>query len=94
MCECIVFVVVRCLTVALAKARQHAKRRGRTRDRTPQGGSKEDVQVIGSSCTWKRDKLDHFKVTIERDVDVRTMIPERFFAFDHLEEYLECNSNG
>jgi hypothetical protein len=86
------FVVVRSLIVALAKSRQHAKRPGRTRARTPQGGRKNEVPVIGSSCTWKRDELDHFKVNIERDVDVQTMIPGKFFAFDHLEEYSECKS--
>jgi len=80
--------------VALAKARQHAKRPGRTRERTPQGVREKEVPVIGSSCTWKRDELDHFKVKVERDVDVRTMIPDKFFLFDHLEEYSECISTG
>lgn len=32
------------------------------------------VRVLAS----KRDELDHFKVIIERDVDVRRMIPEKF----------------
>lgn len=80
------------LMVALEKSKQHAKRPGRTAQRTPQRPKKKEIPVIGSSCTWKSDELDHLKVIIERDVDVRTMIPERFFRFDHLEEYPECKS--
>ena len=81
------------LTLALAKSKVHAKRPGRTRERTPSGrGEENEVAVIGSSCTWKRDELDHFKVIIERDVDVQRMIPEKFFDFRHLGEYGECNS--
>ena len=48
--------------------------------RTPQSrGQRKKVPVVGSSCTWKRDELDHFKVTIERDVDVKLMIPPKVF---------------
>ena len=76
----------------MAKARQQAKRKGNRREqRTPQ--SKEpDIAVIGSSCTWKDAELYHFKVTVVRDVDVRKMIPERFFNFDHLRRYAACTS--
>jgi hypothetical protein len=28
---------------------------------------------------------------IEKDVDVRGMIPEKFFVFEHLEEYRQCD---
>jgi hypothetical protein len=39
----------------------------------------------------KRKELDHFRVTIEKDVDVRTWkIPEIFFVFEHLAEYRQC----
>lgn len=78
--------------VAMAKAKEHSKKPGRTRERTPQRGKTKEVPVIGSSCTWKRDELDHFKVTIERDIDVRTMIPDKFFEFDHFEGYSECTN--
>ena len=40
-----------------------------------------------SSCTWEEDQLDHFRVTIEKDVDVKRVIPEKFFVFEHLAEY-------
>jgi hypothetical protein len=46
--------------------------------------------TIGSSCTWRAAELDHMKVRIRRDVDVAEMIPERFFNFEHLENYNEC----
>jgi hypothetical protein len=75
----------------MAKARQQAKRKSEWRQqRTPQP-KEPDIPIIGSSCTWRDTELDHFKVTVERDVDVRKMIPERFFNFDHLEDYEECN---
>jgi hypothetical protein len=74
----------------MAKAKQQAKRKGRRREqRTPQP-KEPDIAVIGSSCTWKDAELDHFKVTVVRDVDVCKMIPERFFNFDQLEDYKEC----
>ena len=76
--------------VALDKSKKHAKRPGRTALRTPQRVRKKEVPSIGSSCTWKKDELDHFNVTIERDVDVRSMITGRFFSFDHLETYPRC----
>jgi hypothetical protein len=78
--------------VALAREKEHAKRPGRTRPRTPQREKRKEVPVIGSSCTWKQDELDHFGVEVKRDVDVRKMIPEQFFRFEHLEEYAECDS--
>lgn len=80
------------LMIAMARSKVHAKRPGRTRERTPQNrGKRNEVAVIGSSCTWKRDELDCFKVRMERDVDVRRMIPEKFFEFGHLVDYDECN---
>jgi hypothetical protein len=78
------------LMVAMARAKEHLNKHSRTRERTPQRRKMKDVPVIGSSCTWKRDELDHFKVTIERDIDVRTMIPDEVFEFDHFEGYSVC----
>lgn len=75
--------------IAMAKERQ-AKRKGRRRaQRTPQPKEPEQP-VIGSSCTWRGAELDHFKVKVKRDVNVRRMIPDRFFNFDHLKDYKEC----
>ena len=79
--------------IALAKSRQHAKRSSqKTRFKTPQREDTEEVPVIGSSCTWKSDELDRFNVKIESGVDVRTMIPEKFFRFDHFERYPKCKT--
>src|SRR5579859_4973930 len=77
--------------VALAKSRQHAKRSSqKTRFKTPQREETKEIPVIGSSCTWRENELDHFGVEVKRDVDVWEMIPEKFFDFEHLEEYAEC----
>jgi hypothetical protein len=78
------------LSVAMSKAVHDAKKaENRTREKTPQQVQKE-TPIVGSSSTWKREELDHFNVMIKKDVDVSRMIPEKFFAFDHLEEYLQC----
>jgi len=75
----------------MAKAREQAKRkRSKREQRTPQPKEPE-TPVIGSSCTWRDEELDHFKVKVERDVDVRKMMPDKFFNFDHLEDYNACN---
>ena len=76
----------------MSKAVQDAKKASnRTREKTPQQVQKE-TPIVGSSSTWKREELDHFNVMIKKDVDVREMIPENFFTFDHLEEYPQCYS--
>ena len=76
--------------VALAKEMEHAKRPGRTRLRTPQREKRKEVPVIGSSCTWKQDELDHFGVTLHGDIDVREMIPEKYFDFEGFARYERC----
>jgi hypothetical protein len=75
----------------MVKAKKQ-KAADRTRDKTPQRVEKKEILVIGSSSTWKRDELKHFKVKIDKDVDVIKMIPSKFFVFDHLEEYTQCCS--
>jgi hypothetical protein len=85
-------IAVNVLSLALVKAKQDAKKQkkaARTRDKTPQVEKKE-ILVIGSASTWKLDELQHFNVKIEKDVDVTKMIPQRYFAFDHLERYTRC----
>jgi hypothetical protein len=85
-------IAVNELSLALVKAKQDVKKQkkaARTRDKTPRAEKKE-ILVIGSSSTWKLDELKHFNVKIEKDVDVTKMIPQRYFAFDHLERYARC----
>ena len=72
--------------LAIAMSEVHAKRETPRRTRQP----KEVVQVIGSSCTWRDPEIEQFKVDVQRDVDPKQMIPERFFNFEQLEGYLEC----
>jgi hypothetical protein len=78
--------------VAMAKARQQARRKGKWREkRTPQPKEQEEkVPIIGSSCTWRDAELGQFNVSVNRDVNVREMIPEKFFHFDHLPDYIDC----
>ena len=78
--------------VAMAKAKQQAKRKGNWRGpKTPPRQEEEErVPIIGSSCTWRDKELDHLKVKVVMGVDAREMIPEKFWGFDHLVDYNEC----
>jgi len=76
----------------MAKARQQAKRKGKWREQRTPRLKEPKTPVIGSSCTWRDAELDHFKVKVERDVDVREMIPDKCFNFDHLQNYKDCTS--
>jgi hypothetical protein len=82
-----------CVDKAMAKAKQKSNRKGKQPEKTTTPQPKEpDISVIGSSCTWKDVELESFMVKVERDVDVRKMIPEKFFKFDHLRRYSACIS--
>lgn len=48
--------------------------------------------MVGSSSTWAQDELDLFHVRVEGDVDVREMIPDKFFDFSSLENYHTSNA--
>lgn len=78
----------------MSKAEKDEEKEDRTREKTPQQVEKveKDSLIIGSSSTWTRADLDHFNVRIEKDVDVKRMIPQKFFTFDHLERYTHCCS--
>ena len=76
--------------VAMAKSKQHAKRKRKQGQKTPPPAKEPKLPVIGSSCTWREAELDHLKVKVLREVDVRLMIPDKFWRFEHLEEYEEC----
>jgi hypothetical protein len=75
--------------VAMAQAKQQAKRKGKLMaQKTPPRQEDEKIPVVGSSCTWRDAELDHLKVKVQRDVDVRELIPEKFWRFEHL-KYLK-----
>jgi hypothetical protein len=76
--------------IAMAKAKQQAKRKGNWRGPKTPPRQVEKIPIIGSSCTWRDEELDHLKVKVLTDVDVRELIPEKFWRFDHLEYYEEC----
>jgi hypothetical protein len=73
------------------KADEQAERKDDWRGpKTPPRQKEENMPVIGSSCTWRDTELERFQVRVVRDVDMRQMIPEKFFEFGHLEEYEQC----
>ena len=82
------------MCVALAASETHFLRPTRARSGTPLTELKKpEVPVIGSSCTWKQDELDFFRVKVERGVEVKNiMIPERFWDFGGLERYEKCTT--
>lgn len=43
--------------------------------------------VIGSGSTWTEDQLDLFRVEVKGGVDVKAMIPEKWFDFGSLDNY-------
>jgi hypothetical protein len=74
----------------MAKANQQAKRRGNWRGPKKTKQKEEKIPIIGSSCTWGDAELDCFSVRVRTNVDVRKLIPEKFFEFGHLQRYKEC----
>ena len=55
----------------------------------PQTPSKPRIiqtPVIGSSCTWKQEQLDRFLVVLTV-MEVKAMIPEKFFDFGQVKDY-------
>jgi hypothetical protein len=75
---------------AMAKAKQQSKRKTKRRERTTPQPKEPDIAVIGSSYTWKDSELERFMVKVVGNIDVRKMIPEKFFNFDHLKNYKDC----
>lgn len=54
--------------------------------RTPSKAKEVEKPLIGSSSTWNNDQLDQF--VVEQGVlDVRRMIPEKWFDFGQIENY-------
>jgi hypothetical protein len=58
--------------------------------RTPSKPQIPERPVIGSSSTWRKDQLDRFLVE-QSLVEVKEMIPGRWFEFGQLENYQACN---
>lgn len=48
------------------------------------------MSIIENSCTWRDVELDHLKVRVVKNVDVREMIPGEVLGFEHLVDYGEC----
>ena len=62
------------------KARIHSKPQTPSKPRIP------ERPVIGSSSTWRKEHLDRFLVE-QSVLEVKTMIPEKWFEFRQLENY-------
>jgi hypothetical protein len=54
--------------------------------RTPSKAKDPDKPLIGSSSTWRNDQLDLFQVE-QGVLDVRRMIPEKWFDFGQINGY-------
>jgi len=60
---------------------------------TPKRTQRPEKPVIGSSSTWNDDQLDLFKVTEAEEVDIKRMIPEKWFDYGTLENYQYSTSS-
>jgi len=60
---------------------------------TPKRTQRPETPVIGSSSTWNDDQLDLFKVTEAEEVDIKRMIPEKWFDYGTLENYQYSTSS-
>ena len=58
--------------------------------RTPSKPRIPERPVIGSSCTWTKDELDRFLVE-QTVLEVKEMIPEKWFDFGQVENYQSGN---
>ena len=53
--------------LAMANAKQQAKRKGKWRaQKTPPKQEETKIPVIGSSCTWGDEELDYLKVKVQK----------------------------
>ena len=57
--------------------------------RTPSKPKEPERPLIGSSSTWRNDQLDRFIVE-QRVLDVKAMIPEKWFDFGQFDNYQAC----
>src|SRR5271154_1602246 len=63
------------------------KQKARLREvRTPRKLKTPERHVVGSSSTWKDEELERLKVQV-REVDVKQVIPEKWFEFGDLKYY-------
>jgi hypothetical protein len=65
---------------------RNQKRRLNTAPRTPKKPKLPEKPVIGSSSTWKEEQLVQFNVQ-QGLIDVKRMIPEKYFNFDVFGRY-------
>jgi len=54
--------------------------------RTPSKPRILETPMIGSSCTWRHEQLERFLVE-QSVLDVKTMIPEKWFEFGQIEDH-------
>jgi hypothetical protein len=62
------------------------KKRIKPQPQTPSKPRITERPLIGSSCTWNKGELDRFLVN-QRVLEVKNMIPERYFEFGQVEGY-------
>ena len=81
------------LTEAMAGGKRQKKQAKLAGATTPKRTQRPEKPIIGSSSTWNDDQLDLFKVTVAGDVDVKRMIPEKWFDYGTLENYQSSASS-
>jgi hypothetical protein len=57
------------------------------RPTTPKNPENDKSKTVGSSCTWRKDELERFAVSLEHGVDPHQIIPAKFWMFDRLMMY-------
>jgi hypothetical protein len=80
--------MVEILMTALETEKQQNARLN-SEPRTPSKAKDLERPLIGNSSTWRNDELDRFMVE-QRVLDVRRMIPEKWFDFGKLDNYQSC----
>jgi hypothetical protein len=76
---------VKIVMIAMAGGKRQ-KARVNSQPRTPSKPKAPERPVIGSSSTWRKEQLDRFLVQ-QGVLDVKTMIPEKWFDFGQLDNY-------
>jgi hypothetical protein len=71
---------------AMAGDKKQKKRANLAGPNTPKKTRRPENPIIGSSSTWKDEQLDLFKVGAG-EVDVKEMIPEKWFDYGTLQNY-------
>lgn len=74
------------LTVAMRREKRQQKRAKVAGTSTPKKSNPPKPE-IGSSSTWNHDELETFKVHPAKEVEVKDIVPEKWFDFGNVTRY-------